>query len=168
MHDEERQAAQILSSEHALPDVPFSSPDNGARVEQGRRQRRFQQRHQSRRWEPWPKNEDREKAPSKQGHGEVGRLPERRGLVEGRTAQEPTQEACMNVRAKCINEGCEAYNVEKSVAVGTLTGYGAGNGRVKCPKCGQLMQTTKTIATTARGARKPGTRQSPGRGGSRS
>lgn len=56
----------------------------------------------------------------------------------------------MNVRAKCINKGCEAYNVEKSVAVGTLTGYSAGDGRVKCPKCGQLMQTTKTIATTAR------------------
>ena len=74
----------------------------------------------------------------------------------------------MNVRAKCVTKGCEAYNVEKSVAVGTLTGYGARNGRVKCPKCGQHMQTTKTIATTARGARKPGTRRPPGRGGSRS
>jgi hypothetical protein len=46
----------------------------------------------------------------------------------------------MNTRAKCINTSCKLYDVEKSVAVGTLTGYGAANDRVKCPECGKLMR----------------------------
>ncbi len=50
----------------------------------------------------------------------------------------------MNLRAKCTNEGCKAFNIEKSVAVGKLTGYGAPNDRVKCPACGKLMTTTET------------------------
>ena len=60
----------------------------------------------------------------------------------------------MNTRAKCINTSCKLYDVEKSVAVGTLTGYGAANDREKCPECGKLMRTTKTQATTGRGTRK--------------
>lgn len=63
----------------------------------------------------------------------------------------------MNGRAKCINEDCKAYNVEKSVTVGILMGYGTGSGRVICPACGAL---TKTIQTEAP--------SSYGRGGSRS
>jgi len=39
----------------------------------------------------------------------------------------------MNIRAKCINRDCKAYNIERSVAVGTVVGFGARNGRLKCP-----------------------------------
>lgn len=72
----------------------------------------------------------------------------------------------MNTRAKCINKSCKLYDVEKSVAVGTLTGYGAANDRVKCPECGKLLRTTKTQATTGRGTRKTKTRRPPSRPGS--
>lgn len=72
----------------------------------------------------------------------------------------------MNIRAKCINKDCKAYNVEKSVTVGTLMGYGTGKGRVICPACGELMKTTKTQATTGLGSRTTKTRRSPRRGGS--
>jgi len=53
----------------------------------------------------------------------------------------------MNVRAKCVKRGCEEFGIEKSVAVGQLNGYGAKNDRVKCPACGELMQTTQTEAS---------------------
>jgi len=58
----------------------------------------------------------------------------------------------MNIRAKCVNKDCKAYNIEKSVFVGTLLGFGAKNERVKCPSCGKLMRTTKSVAVTPRGA----------------
>jgi hypothetical protein len=51
----------------------------------------------------------------------------------------------MNLRARCVNKGCRAFGVEKSVMVGQLAGYGAPNDRVICPACGQLLRTTKSI-----------------------
>jgi hypothetical protein len=38
----------------------------------------------------------------------------------------------MNVSAACVDKKCAAYGIEKSVAVGTLLGYGE-KGRIKCP-----------------------------------
>ena len=57
----------------------------------------------------------------------------------------------MNIRAKCINQECAAFDKEKSVAVGQLLGYSAPNDGVICPLCGSLMKTTRTSAraTTA-------------------
>jgi hypothetical protein len=57
----------------------------------------------------------------------------------------------MNIRAKCVNPQCKAKGIERSVFVGQLTGYGAKNDRVKCPLCGELMQTTKSVAVKPRG-----------------
>ena len=75
----------------------------------------------------------------------------------------------MNIRAMCINRDCKAYNIEKSVAVGTLLGFGARNGRVKCPSCGKLMRTTKSVAAKPRGGNRPKpSRTPPSRGGGRS
>ena len=51
----------------------------------------------------------------------------------------------MNLRAKCINQKCKAFGVEKSVLIGQLSGFGAPNERVLCALCGELMQTTKSI-----------------------
>lgn len=65
----------------------------------------------------------------------------------------------MNLRAKCVNKNCDAYDVVKSVVVGKLTGYGAKSDRVKCPSCGELMQTTESRAVKPRG----GTRATPRR-----
>jgi len=56
----------------------------------------------------------------------------------------------MNMRAKCANEKCEFRGIERSVLIGEALGYGAANDRVKCPGCGSLMATTKTIAVRAR------------------
>jgi hypothetical protein len=67
----------------------------------------------------------------------------------------------MNILAKCINRDCRAYNIEKSVAVGTLLGFGAGNGRVKCPSCGKLMRTAKSVASKPRGGSRPKPRRTP-------
>ena len=53
----------------------------------------------------------------------------------------------MNIRAKCNNRECDAYGIEKSVAFGQALGYGADNDRVKCPQCGVLMTTTKSMNT---------------------
>jgi len=50
----------------------------------------------------------------------------------------------MNERAKCVNEKCSAFGIEKSVPVGQMLGYGAANDRVRCPTCGELMRTTRT------------------------
>lgn len=58
----------------------------------------------------------------------------------------------MNLRAKCVSEKCALRGIEKSVAVGQLTGFGAKNDRVKCPSCGELMQTTKSVAVKRRDA----------------
>jgi hypothetical protein len=59
----------------------------------------------------------------------------------------------MNIRAKCVNKECTAYDNEKSVLVGQLLGYGAPNDRVLCPLCGGLMKTTKTEAPSSYGRR---------------
>jgi hypothetical protein len=67
----------------------------------------------------------------------------------------------MNIRAKCVNKDCKAYNIEKSVAVGTLLGYGAKNERVKCPSCDELMQTTNSVAVKPRGGSRPKPRRTP-------
>jgi hypothetical protein len=67
----------------------------------------------------------------------------------------------MNIRAKCINKDCKAYNIEKSVAVGTLLGFGAKNGRVRCPSCGELMRTTKSVAARPRGGSRLKRRRTP-------
>jgi hypothetical protein len=60
----------------------------------------------------------------------------------------------MNIRAECSNPKCFAFGIEKSVAVGRMLGYGAPNDRINCPICGQLMKTTQTINTTAKGRTK--------------
>jgi hypothetical protein len=57
----------------------------------------------------------------------------------------------MNIRAKCSNEKCSTFDIEKSVTVGQMLGYGAPNDRVACPICGGLMTTTQTINTSAKG-----------------
>lgn len=59
----------------------------------------------------------------------------------------------MNIKAKCINKECKAYNVEKSVAIGQLLGYGAPNDRMICPQCGALLKTTQTEAPSSYGRR---------------
>lgn len=75
----------------------------------------------------------------------------------------------MNLRAKCVNEKCSKYGVERSVPVGTLTGFAAKNERVKCPECGELMQTTQSVAVKPRGGSRPKPRRTPpSRGGGRS
>jgi hypothetical protein len=75
----------------------------------------------------------------------------------------------MNIHAKCINKDCKAYDVEKSVVVGTLLGFGAKNERVKCPECGELMRTTKSVAVKPRGGSRTKSRRTPPRrGGERS
>lgn len=51
----------------------------------------------------------------------------------------------MNIRATCVNPDCPGNGIEKSVLVGKLSGYGAPNDRVRCPHCGELMRTTKSI-----------------------
>jgi hypothetical protein len=51
----------------------------------------------------------------------------------------------MNLRARCVNKNCSAFSIEKSVIVGQMLGFGAANDRVKCPACGQLMRTTRSI-----------------------
>jgi hypothetical protein len=56
----------------------------------------------------------------------------------------------MNVRAECRNQQCSQYGIGKSVVVGQMWGYGAENGRVKCPSCGRLMTTTKSVKTSAK------------------
>lgn len=57
----------------------------------------------------------------------------------------------MNVKATCVNPDCVAKGLEKSVLAGEVTGHGAGNGRVTCSSCGELMKTTKAIPTTHKG-----------------
>jgi hypothetical protein len=71
----------------------------------------------------------------------------------------------MNLRAKCVNTKCPAYGLQKSVAVGQMLGYGAKNDRVKCPACGELMQTTQSInvSTGKRATKRPVGRRIPGR-----
>ncbi len=66
----------------------------------------------------------------------------------------------MNVRAMCSNSECTAFGVEKSVAVGTVMGYGAPNDRVKCATCGGLMTTTKSINTSSKGRGKSSSHRS--------
>jgi hypothetical protein len=51
----------------------------------------------------------------------------------------------MNLKAKCSNPKCAAFGIEKSVSTGQMIGYGAPNDRVRCPSCGELMTTTKSI-----------------------
>jgi len=64
----------------------------------------------------------------------------------------------MNVRAMCSNSDCGAFGRAKSVIVGTVMGYGAPNDRVKCPECGGLMTTTKSINTSSKGRGKSSSR----------
>jgi hypothetical protein len=78
----------------------------------------------------------------------VGRVHEGRGLVETRAAEKSPEKAHLKIRARCIDKDCKAYNVEKSVALRTSTGYGTANGRVICPKCGALMLTLETYKGT--------------------
>ena len=63
----------------------------------------------------------------------------------------------MNIRAKSVNMKCAAFDVEKSVFVGQLMGFGAPNERMKCPACGELMKTTKNVNTFRTG--RPPTRE---------
>jgi hypothetical protein len=71
----------------------------------------------------------------------------------------------MNIRAKCVNPKCPGNGIEKSVAVGMLTGYGAPNDRVKCPHCDELMRTTQSInvSTGKRTTKRPAARRVQGR-----
>jgi hypothetical protein len=71
----------------------------------------------------------------------------------------------MNLRAKCTNEACKAFNIDRSVAVGQLTGFGAPNDRVTCPACGELMTTTKSInvSVIGRASKRATSRRTRGR-----
>jgi hypothetical protein len=51
----------------------------------------------------------------------------------------------MNLKAKCVNPQCPAFDQVKSVMVGQMSGFGAPNDRVKCPHCLMLMRTTQSI-----------------------
>jgi hypothetical protein len=74
----------------------------------------------------------------------------------------------MNLRAKCVNQECPAFGIEKSVTVGQMSGFGAPNDRVICPACGRLMRTTKSIdVSSGKGVRKIMSRSSSGRSYSR-
>jgi hypothetical protein len=55
----------------------------------------------------------------------------------------------MNVQAECRNPDCDNYLKKKSVAVGLLTGHGAGTDRIKCPLCDELMVTTESVNVSA-------------------
>lgn len=61
----------------------------------------------------------------------------------------------MNVRAKRVNKQCPEYGVVKSVMPEKYAGQGAPSERIICRTCGQLMQTTKTVDTTAKVRTKP-------------
>jgi hypothetical protein len=71
----------------------------------------------------------------------------------------------MNLKAKCVNPKCPNNGYEKSVVVGQLLGYGAPNDRIKCPACGELMRTTRSInvSSTKRSTRRIVGRQVPSR-----
>jgi hypothetical protein len=56
----------------------------------------------------------------------------------------------MNIRAMCVNRNYPAFNIEKSLLLGKLSGYGAPNDRVICPSCHQFMRTTQTLAVDAK------------------
>jgi len=56
----------------------------------------------------------------------------------------------MNLRAKCTNEKCKSYGIDKSVIAGQSLGFGASNDRVKCASCGELMKTTKSMSAPPR------------------
>lgn len=49
----------------------------------------------------------------------------------------------MNFRATCSNPKYAAFEIEKSVVAGQLTGYGAPNDRVKCPEVRQAHEDHK-------------------------
>jgi hypothetical protein len=66
----------------------------------------------------------------------------------------------MNIRAKCSNRDCQNCGIEKSVAVGMMMGFGVRNERIKCPVCGGLMTTTKSINTSSKDRSKSGPRSS--------
>jgi predicted RNA-binding Zn-ribbon protein involved in translation (DUF1610 family) len=72
----------------------------------------------------------------------------------------------MNIRAKCIDKDCKAYNIEKSVFVGAILGFGSKNERVKCPECGELMRRTKSVAVKPPGGSRTKSRRTPPRCGS--
>jgi hypothetical protein len=52
----------------------------------------------------------------------------------------------MNTHAKCVDPSCPEREIEKSVITGQVIGFGVAKDRVTCPSCGQLMQTTRTVA----------------------
>jgi hypothetical protein len=68
----------------------------------------------------------------------------------------------VNLRAKCVNKACPGFEIEKSVMVGQLAGYGAPNDRIICPSCGQRMVTTQSVnVSKGKGVRKIASRTSP-------
>jgi hypothetical protein len=67
----------------------------------------------------------------------------------------------MNIRAKCSNSNCSEVGIEKSVVVGQLLGLGAPNDRVTCSVCGELMKTTETQNTSAKGRGNKGRSKGP-------
>jgi hypothetical protein len=71
----------------------------------------------------------------------------------------------MNLKAKCVNRKCPDFDIQKSVLLGKFSGFGAPNDRVKCPHCGELMQTTESInvSTGKRTTKRSVTRKISGR-----
>ena len=57
----------------------------------------------------------------------------------------------MNIKGKCVNSKCSRVGIEEMYTSMMLVGLSAGKDRVKCPECGELLQTTKTVDTTSGG-----------------
>lgn len=57
----------------------------------------------------------------------------------------------MNIKGKCVNSKCSRFGIEKLYTPMMLAGLSAGKDRVRCPECGELLQTTETVDTTSGG-----------------
>jgi uncharacterized Zn finger protein len=67
----------------------------------------------------------------------------------------------MNIKGKCVNRECPRLGIEETYTRMLLAGLSAGEDRVRCPECGQLLQVTETVNTAGR--RLPESRVTPRR-----
>jgi hypothetical protein len=56
----------------------------------------------------------------------------------------------MNTRGKCVNSKCSRFGIEEPYTAPLLAGFGAGKDRVRCLKCGELLQITAEVNTSER------------------
>jgi hypothetical protein len=66
----------------------------------------------------------------------------------------------MNIRGKCVNRECSRFGIEELYTPLMLAGLSLGKDRVKCPECGDLLQTSETADASGR---RPSGRSTPAR-----